>query len=361
MIQKIKRYIKSIVQESESEIFNKVISQIRSTVLINSHSQPNGNEHLVYDAYLSSNIKNIMSFLAEQRIAEIDKLPIGATPEKQKLTSKLSTQRDMESSWCRYWTRELKMPFYYHRKLWELGFVLQALFDHDMFGKTGVGLACGTEVLPSYLIAKGCTITAGDKPFAKNNLEQEGWATSNQYTQSKDSLYYAQLVDRAIFDDKFTLAYVDMNDLPQDLYESFDFCWSICAIEHLGSIRHGLEFLKNSLKLLRKGGISVHTTEFNLLSDKATIDNWGSVLFTKSHLGKSLSDEIAQVGGRLYPFDFAIGDGFFDRYIDMPPYPHQNVAGIDAPLRDPGLLLPHIKLLCDGFPVTCAGIIIQKQ
>lgn len=300
-----------------------------------------------------------MVFFTEQRIAEINNLPVNHVPKKRHLTSKLSTQHDIESAWCRYWMRELKTPFRYQRKLWELAFVLQVLFEHDMFGKIGIGLACGSEMLPSYLIAKGCTITAGDKPFAKDDQAQEGWASTNQYTQSKDSLYHAQLVERPLFEKKFTLAYADMNDLPHELYENFDFCWSICAAEHLGSIRHGLDFFKNSLKLLRKGGISVHTTEFNLFSDKATTDNWGSVLFTKSHL-ENLSHEIAQVGGSLYPFDFDPGDSFFDRYIDMPPYPHQSVAGINAPLPAIGLC-PHIKLLCDGFPATCAGIIIQKN
>jgi hypothetical protein len=351
MLKFINDYIKSI-------IIKEIKSVIKNKSFLNKKSQPNGNEHIVYDAYLSNNIKNIMGLFSEQRITEICKLPLDTTPSKHGLTSKLSTQCDLESQWCRYWVHELKTPIRYARKLWELGFVLQVLFEHDMFGKTGIGLACGSEMLPSYLIAKGCAITAGDKPFAEGDQAQKGWASSNQYTQSKDSLYHPQLVERCLFDDKFTLAYVDMNDLPHDLYEKFDFCWSICAVEHLGSIRHGLEFLENSLKLLRKGGISVHTTEFNLFSEKATIDNWGSVLFQKNHL-LNLSESIAKTGGKLYPFDFDPGNGFFDRYIDMPPYPHQSVSGIDAPL--PAVeFCPHIKLLCDGFPVTCAGIIMQK-
>lgn len=355
----IYNYIKIIFLKNKDKVLQYIFFEIRAKSLLNNKAQPEGNESLVYDFYLSNNIKNIMTFFAEQRIDKLNELPIESMPVQEKLTSKLSTQHDLEAPWCRYWMRELKTPFRYHRKSWELSYVLQVLFEHGMFGKTGIGLACGSEMLPSYLIAKGCRITAGDKPFNQNDQAQEGWASSNQYTQSKESLYYTQLVERTLFEDKFTLAYVDMNNLPLNLHESFDFCWSICAIEHLGSIRHGLDFLKNSLKLLRKGGISVHTTEFNMFSDKNTIDNWGSVLFTKKHLS-NLSAEIAQAGGRLYPFDFALGSGFFDRYIDMPPYPHQNVAGIDTPL--PAIkLCPHIKLLCDGFPATCAGIILQKK
>lgn len=353
----VKDYIKSIVTDciNKSKIYETEINK----TLLNKNSQPNGNEHITYASYLSANIKNVMAILAAQRLVDINNIQVKQTPSAYNLTSKLSTQNDIESEWCRYWMQVLKIPFRYHRKLWEYGFVLQTLFEHDMFGKQGLGLACGTEVVPSYLIAQGCTITAGDKPFTQDDHAQEGWASSQQYTQSKESLYHEKLVGRSIFNDNFTLAYVDMNHLPHDLYEDFDFCWSICAIEHLGSIRHGLEFLKNSLRLLRKGGISVHTTEFNLFSDKTTIDNWGSVLFTKKDLS-CLSDEIIQAGGLLYSFDFDMGDGLFDRYIDMPPYPHQSVMGIGSPL--PALeSCPHIKLLVDGFPATCVGVIIQKQ
>jgi hypothetical protein len=295
-----------------------------------------------------------MTYFAERHAAEINKIPIGKMPSKQHLTSKLSTQNDLEAPWCRHWIHELKTSFQYHRKLWEFGFILQVLFEHNMFGKTGIGVACGNEPLASYLISQGCSITAGDKPLTGDDHQQQDWRSSNQYTESSDDLYHAHIIERSTFDRNFTLAYVDMNALPSELDEKFDFCWSCCAIEHLGSIRLGIEFIKNSLKLLRNSGISVHTTEFNLLSDDRTIDNWGSVLFTKKDLLR-LSDEIQQMGGTLYPFDFNKGDGFFDRYYDMPPYPHQN-----APL--PALhLCPHIKLLCDDFPATCAGIIIQKN
>jgi hypothetical protein len=353
-------FIVIVIKEKIEKLFVKRNMQFSNKIsLINNHAQPNGNEVIVYDSYLSNNIKNIMTYFAEQYVAEINKIPVGKVPSKQHLTSKLSTQNDLEAPWCRYWIRELKIPFRYHRKLWEFCFVLQVLFEHDMFGRTGIGFACGNEPLPSYLISRGCSITAGDKPLNEDDRQQQNWRSTNEYTKSANDLYHAHIIEKSTFDSNFTLSYVDMNALPSELDEKFDFCWSVCAIEHLGSIRLGIEFIKNSLKLLRNGGISVHTTEFNLLSNDQTIDNCGSVLFTKKYLLR-LSDEISQTGGTLYPFDFNKGDGFFDRYYDMPPYPHQSVAGINTPL--PALhLCPHIKLLIDGFPATCAGIIIKKN
>ena len=41
----------------------------------------------------------------------------------------------------------------------------------------------------------------------------------------------------------------------------------------LGSISQGLDFIENSLNTLVKGGISIHTTEFNFTNNEHTIDN----------------------------------------------------------------------------------------
>ena len=40
-----------------------------------------------------------------------------------------------------------------------------------------------------------------------------------------------------------------------DCHGQFDFVWSACAFEHLGSILNGLEFVVNSVKCLKPGGV----------------------------------------------------------------------------------------------------------
>ncbi|GHV58146.1 hypothetical protein FACS189460_5590 [Deltaproteobacteria bacterium] len=359
---KIKSYIKSYIKNYIDERFchyvlNNIPGSIKS--ITNDLSQANGLAFLPHEAWISYNIKNIMAQFASDRINVMASAHLPSSPDRFNLSSKLSTQQDMESDWCRHWLSELHIPFCYHRKNWELGFVLQVLHEHDMFGKKGLGLACGNELLPSYLTARGCQITAGDKPLDCGDIEQKGWSETAQYTKSKESLYYAYLVDRDIFEANFTLAYIDMNYLPPDLNNTFDFCWSICAMEHLGSIRNGLDFLKNTLKLLKPGGISIHTTEFNIYSENETIDNCGSVLFQKKHFEK-LSEIINKGGDRLYPINFDLGDGLFDRYVDMPLYPRQKIMGINDRVHTT-YLCPHIKLLVGGFPATCAGVILQKN
>ena len=88
---------------------------------------------------------------------------------------------------------------------------------------------------------------------------------------------------------------VDMNNIPDDIV-GYDFCWSTCAFEHLGSLYHGIEFVKNSLKTLKPGGIAVHTTEFNLYSDDWTYETEGCSMYRKCDI-EYLIDSIESSGG----------------------------------------------------------------
>ncbi|NCD09304.1 MAG: methyltransferase domain-containing protein [Negativicutes bacterium] len=309
--------------------------------------------------YISVNSKNLYAYVASCRKKEVVENPLLLFPIKNTLISKPCTQNDLESGWSRFWINELKRDFVYHRKNWEFSFILQVLYNYDLLqsGRSGLGFGCGKEPLPSYFISKGCTITAGDKPLNLKDKAQKNWSKSRQYTQTIDSLYHPDIISRDDFEKNITLKYIDMNDLPIDLDQKFDFCWSVCAVEHLGSIRNGLKFLENSLRLLKKGGISVHTLEFNVFSDKETIDNWPDVLFRKKDM-LLLSETISAIGGRVIGFDFDFGSNFFDNYIDVPPFPHQKISYSKI---EPGVTNnPHLKLLINNFPSTCFGVIIEK-
>jgi 2-polyprenyl-3-methyl-5-hydroxy-6-metoxy-1,4-benzoquinol methylase len=71
---------------------------------------------------------------------------------------------------------------------------------------------------------------------------------------------------RFFIDFKARVSYrtLDMNFIPDDLHGKFDFVWSTCSVEHVGSILLGQRFIINTLNLLKPGGIAIHTVEFNL-------------------------------------------------------------------------------------------------
>ena len=104
-----------------------------------------------------------------------------------------------------------------------------------------------------------------------------------------------------------------MNAIPDDLV-GFDFCWSACALEHLGSLRHGFDFIENSLKCLKPGGVAVHTTEFNLGSDLRTLARGPSVVYRERDL-VDFARELCR-DGHLITLNLHPGSEPTDRMVD---------------------------------------------
>jgi len=300
---------------------------------------------------LAFNIKQMGYTLARQLANALP--PPGPSEARQvDLPNSLSTQAAIESDWTRHWCNELKIPVIYHRKVWELAFVLQSIHNAGLIrpGARGLGFGCGQESLPSYFAARDVTIVVTDQ--APQSAERAGWVQSGQHATAIEQCFMPHLVDRARFERNVAMRCVDMNDIPDDLTD-FDFCWSICALEHLGSIERGLAFIENSLKTLRPGGLSVHTTEFNIREEGGTVDNWPTVAFQRRHMERITARLRAQ-GHKVAPFDYSLGDGPLDRFVDLPPFSHDLPEHINKWLGDPA----HIKLAMDGLVVTCIGIAV---
>jgi len=271
------------------------------------------------------------------------------------LASKPATQADLESDWVAYWAAELKVPVLFHRKLWELAYVLQALHQHDLLreGVRGLGFGCGVEPIASYLASRGVTVTATDQSPAAR--QAQGWQDTSQHAASREQCYHGHLIERDAFEARVGFEFVDMARIPTHL-RGYDFAWSICAFEHLGTIARGLDFIETSLDTVRPGGVSVHTTEFNFSDDQRTIDDWRTVLFQKRHF-LELKARLEARGHIMAPLDFDVGDKPLDRFIDLPPYLHdwsphrRSLWGHDH---------NHIKMAFRGFACTSFGLIVQK-
>ena len=195
--------------------------------------------------------------------------------------------------------------------------LLQAIWQTGNMapGKRGLGFGCGEEPLPSYLASKGCHITVTDLP--PDDQRASGWATTAQLA-SLDKAYKEQFIDRPTYEERVDFRYVDMTAIPDDL-RGYDFCWSICAFEHLGSIEKGVSFIENAMDVLVPGGVSIHTTEFNFMNDEETIDNWGTVLFQKRHF-QEMARRLQAKGYEVAPLNFDVGNDPMDKFIDIPPF-----------------------------------------
>jgi SAM-dependent methyltransferase len=303
------------------------------------------------------NIKNFGYQLGRELAGRIATRDVSSEPRRHNLACKPTTQSDMESPWFAYWCQQLRIAPLCHRKLWEYAYLLQALFEHDKLnaGATAIGFGCGEEPIASYLASRGIRATVTDLDPA--TARAKGWIDTGQHTSTIEQAFKPEILSRAEFDRMVSLEYVDMNAIPRALDGRFDLCWSICALEHLGSIEHGLRFVSAAMRTLKPGGLAIHTTEFNFLSEAETLDHPSLCLYLRKHFTE-LKERLEREGHIVAPLDFDTGNGVLDRFVDVPPYaPPQLPERIWGTWgRDVGAL----KLLVSRYPSTCFGLIIQK-
>lgn len=259
------------------------------------------------------------------------------------LTSKLIREDDFRTPWHVEWCARLKEPVVYHRKYWEHSFIAQALQEHGALqpGTKGIGFAVGKEPLPALFASFGCEITATD--LEANLARSIGWDTTIESPYDLSELNPQGICAPEQFAKLVRYSHVDMNHLPASLDDQFDFTWSTCSFEHCGSILLGQLFILNQMRYLRPGGIAVHTTEFNLSSDRDTLDNAPTVLYRKQDI-EWLAQELRRRGYQI-DMDWTVGNGPVESIVDEPPY------------GKPG---GHIRLKIGPYVVTSLGLIIKR-
>jgi 2-polyprenyl-3-methyl-5-hydroxy-6-metoxy-1,4-benzoquinol methylase len=256
--------------------------------------------------------------------------------------SQMCTSEQMEGPLYDTLCREVGIPPSDHRKTWELIFILSAFHRHGVLvpGARVLGFGVGKEPLPSAFAGKGLHVTATDAP--PEIIEGMGWQSTDQHLSAIEDIWREHTVSREEFDRLVRFEPVDMNAIPDHL-TGYDGCWSACALEHLGSIEHGLDFIENSLRTLRPGGVAVHTTEFNLSSNDETFDAYNLALFRRQDIER-LAARLTAAGHDVAPLNFYPGGRELDQHIDLPPY-----------------AMPHLKLEVGGFTCTSFGIVVRKR
>lgn len=258
------------------------------------------------------------------------------------LMSKLCVQEDFQQPWYASICAEIREPARFHRKQWEFVAIIKALRDRGMLepGRRGIGFGVGTEPLPSLFAKHGCEIVATDLDVSDGR--SKAWTNGNQLLTHVAALNERSICPEAGFQKLVSYRAADMNRIPADLRD-FDFSWSSCAFEHLGSIEKGLDFYLNQMETLRPGGWAAHTTEFNVVSDHDTVDNEDTVLFRKQDIRRLLA-ELERRGFRPEPISYQAGNRPLDYYVDVAPYSGNH----------------HLKLRLKDFVTTSVLILCQK-
>jgi len=205
-----------------------------------------------------------------------------------------------------------------HRKMWEWLFIAEALRERGLLapGRTGLGFGVGREPLVALFADAGCDVVATDQPHGA--AVASGWTASEaEWAGGLEHLNTHGLCPDELFVRRVRFRPVDMNAIPDDL-RGFDFTWSSCALEHLGTLGAGADFVVASLECLKPGGVAVHTTEYLVGSNDETVEAGGTVFYRRRDI-EALVDRLRRAGHAI-DVDFTLGSTPEDLHVDVAPY-----------------------------------------
>ena len=245
------------------------------------------------------------------------------------LRSQLCSAESLRSPALRGWAERLR-PMWaagddarevmLHRKMWEWLFIAE-------------------EPLVALFADAGCDVVATDQPH--ESAVASGWTDSEvEWSGGLEGLNDFGLCDAATFAQRVAFRPVDMNALPADL-TGFDFAWSSCALEHLGTLEAGLDFVVAQMACLRPGGVAVHTTEYLVSSNDATVEAGGTVFYRRRDI-EGLVARLRRAGHDV-DIDYSLGSTPDDVHVDVPPY-------TDV----------HLRTELAGYVTTSLALIVTK-
>jgi hypothetical protein len=263
---------------------------------------------------------------------------------EERLKSCVCNQAQLGSAAFRQWSERMREPFRWYRKLWEHCYIAQGLHERGMLqpGRRGLGFAVGREPLPALFASFGCEIVATD--MDADRARQAGWVRTGQHADSLAALNGRGLCDADAFQRRVSFRTVDMARIPRDL-RGFDFCWSSCAFEHLGTIARGKRFIYEMTRCLRLGGVGVHTTEYNVTSNDHTRDHDEEYVLFRRRDFEEMARRLWSMGHTI-ELDFTLGDGDKDRYVDPEPFTNMNPT-------------VHLRLQIEQYVTTSIGLIVE--
>jgi hypothetical protein len=269
----------------------------------------------------------------------------------QGLSSCICQFKHVNEPWFKRWSSSIGLPDHPHgevppgyRKYWEWAGILEVLQQHGKLqrGMKGIGFAVGTEPLTCILASHGVTVLASDLGAGEQLQE---WASTNQHAATLDAIYRPNLIGRPQFDELVSFKPVNMADLEALPSAEYDFAWSSCAFEHIGNLEDGLSFVISAMRLLKPGGVAVHTTEINLSSNDDTLFDNHMCIYRKRDI-EQLDRRLRLIRCGIEAMNWDAGAHEHDLNYDSPPYFQSG--------------RPHVKLELGGFITTSCMIVVRK-
>lgn len=252
-----------------------------------------------------------------------------------------------DAAFDRVLREELGQTPHFHRKLWEYAAIYRALECVDALkpDATALGLGCGHEQLIYSLARRVGKLWATDI-YEPDTL----WdvARTDDPTQS--------VVERAPFPlpaDRIAAKWMDMREIsfPD---ESFDFCYSSCAIEHIGVREDFIRHFDEVARVLKPGGFYVLTTE--LTHTGQTVAQPGLHFFGEDYLREIVGESGLEP---VAPLDRSL----WRHRINYPTFLEglSTITPGRGPLYDdyyPQIV--HLQLLTGNIPFTSVLLTLRK-
>ena len=155
--------------------------------------------------------------------------------------------------------------------------------------------------------------------------------------------------DEKIHAMRMDMRYLDFDD------NSFDFCYSSCAIEHIGEDKDFIQHFNEVNRVLKEGGIYVLTTELQF--GEETIRDQNNYIFSREHISNLISESDLD-------FVYDVNVGLSENEINHP-FPSNiiNTAFHGDNSINQKLLkyFPHLILLRGDVPFTSVLLVLKKS
>ncbi len=170
---------------------------------------------------------------------------------------------------------ELMEPPRFHRKQWEFAMIFLTLENLGLLkgDKIGLSLGGGNERV-LYSIAKHI------KKLIVTDLYDTDTTWDCARTEDPDEFIKASK-PFPVDDEKLKAIRMDMRHLDFE-DNKFDFCYSSCAVEHIGNFEDFVQHLNEVYRTLKEGGVYVFTTEFQF--GNVTVKDPNNYIFSPTFL-----------------------------------------------------------------------------
>jgi len=236
----------------------------------------------------------------------------------------------------------------FHRKQWEFAMILLALRRHGVLRPDALGLSMGSgrERLLYAVARQVRRVVATDLYDASTEWETASTSDPDRYIKEGKPF--------PVDDDRLQALRMDMRSLEFE-DGAFDFCYSSCAVEHIGGRDDFLKHLAEVRRVLKGGGIYAFTTELHYGPE--TIEHPHNYYFSSTYL----ADLIAGSG---FAAEAEIDARVAHHRINYPLPEHIDrlcADGTGGLARRYFSEASHVQLLLGKHPFTSVSVVLRKE